>query len=124
MHKGLILSPPAYLQLGAGDLRRFHLCTKIGRVIKWCIACGSCANKFASIEMRRSSILWLQCLQSSHPGVASFSTSAMLHCEAFLHPRTAVQLLEPVPESHLPAAGKVTTAFLPADIMVVIQSGS
>lgn len=53
----------------------------------------------------------MQGLRSSHPGIASFSTSAMLHCEAFLHPRTAVQLLEPVPESTLPAAGEVPSPF-------------
>ena len=49
----------------------------------------------------------MQGLRSSHPDIASFCISAVLHCEAFLHPRTAVQLLEPVPESHLPAASEI-----------------
>jgi len=50
--------------------------------------------------------LCLQGLQSSHPGVACFCTSAMLHCEAFLHPRTSAQFLEAIPESRLPATGE------------------
>jgi len=35
----------------------------------------------------------------------------MLHCEAFLHPRTSAQFLEAIPESRLPATGSIQRVF-------------
>lgn len=54
----------------------------------------------------------LQGLRSSNTGVASFCSTALSACEAFLHPRTSVNLLLPLQEKALPAEELLRSSIL------------
>lgn len=54
----------------------------------------------------------LQGLRSANKEMATFCSSALLHCETFLHPRTSAQLLLRLDEMPLPAAEVLRSSLL------------